>query len=400
VRRLIAAMVFGGVFATSLPAAEVVSVYDIRFLGGQHFFDGDVSALSGNISAVISPAVKFNEKWTLVPTYMGNYQGTRDVQELAGGGTLFQDSTGHGVNVKGIYSVSPSWKMKASAGAKTELLRETKDESWGDGLFDYRKYSGGLEAQYSFSDNANARVSYDYYMLAFPNYQSLESAQDPTLTRELVGTDVLNSRNHMVGLGIESPLPGNMKADFNVYYNMRGYGDQPVVNSAGNTTSTDRDDKVTVAGVVLSAPLFMAEGLRLIGELGYTFSMTDSNQNHYDARKTTFLADYYDYSQNTIAPGLIAAIGETPWVVNLGGAWNHRTYDSRPVQNGNGDYLTSKIDITEISAVMGVGYPVTKQLKIRTQATLGWSDSNMEYEKTFKYNYKIANYLLGFSYEY
>src|SRR5687767_9801524 len=71
-------------YPVSSIALEVTPVYDVRFFGGQHFYDGDVSALSGNANVLISPAMKFNEKWSLIPTYSGGYQGTRDVQELAG----------------------------------------------------------------------------------------------------------------------------------------------------------------------------------------------------------------------------------------------------------------------------------------------------------------------------
>jgi hypothetical protein len=197
---------FGAV--SPLSAASVTPVYDVSFFGGQHFFDGNESALSGNFKLRISPAVKFNEKWTLIPTYSGGYQGTRDVQELAGGGTLFQDSTGHGTTVKGVYSLSPSWKLKGTAGASVEFLRETKDEKWGDGLFDHRKYSGGLETEFSASKETGGRVAYDFYALDFPNYTSLESSQDATLSRELAGKDTLNSGNHLGTLGFWAPLPG------------------------------------------------------------------------------------------------------------------------------------------------------------------------------------------------
>jgi len=63
---------------------------------------------------------------SVVPTYAGNYQGTRDVRELADGGTLFQDSTAHGLRPKGFMRVS-QWKLKATAGSRWEFLRETKD---------------------------------------------------------------------------------------------------------------------------------------------------------------------------------------------------------------------------------------------------------------------------------
>ena len=40
-------------------------------------------------------------------------------------------------------------------------------------------------------------------------------------------------------------------------------------------------------------------------------------------------------------------------------------------------------------------YPVAKNMRLRFQTSLAWSDSNMQYEKVFRYNYKIANYMMG-----
>src|SRR6185503_9073135 len=112
-----------------------------------------------------------------------------------------------GLILKEVYSPRDSFKIKATGGVRAEFLRETKDETWGNGLFDYRKYTGGLETEFDFSKKAGTRFAYDYYMLTFPNYQSLESSQDPTLSRELVGKDILNSGNHLLTLGAWAPLP-------------------------------------------------------------------------------------------------------------------------------------------------------------------------------------------------
>ncbi|HMU75618.1 MAG TPA: hypothetical protein PKD69_07600, partial [Elusimicrobiota bacterium] len=71
----------------SAGAAEVTPLWALQFMGGQHFFEGRSSALAGNIDVHYTPAVKFSDRWTLLPTYAGSYSGTRDVQELAGGGT-------------------------------------------------------------------------------------------------------------------------------------------------------------------------------------------------------------------------------------------------------------------------------------------------------------------------
>ncbi len=381
-------------------AATVTPVTDIRFFGGQHFYNGAASALSGNFDMTISPAVKFNDRWSLIPTYMGSYQGTRDVQELAGGGTLFQDSTNHGVLVKGVYQPLERWKFKASGGARYEFLRESKDEKWGNGLFDYRKYTGGVETEYNHSNKTGGRMAYDFYTLNFSNYQSLESSQDPTLARELVGKDVLNSQNHLMTFGFWAPLPSQVRLNMSAYYNLRNFGDQPVVNAAGSLTGTDRQDSIMTAALGLSRPIFLGENVKMVGDLGGAYTAQDSDQNHYDARKTLFLSNYYDYKQTSFSPRLSAAFGGAPWVASLSGTFSDRNYAQRPIQDADGNYLTEKMHVRDIYATLSVSYPISKGFKLRALSNLGWSHANTKYDKVFKYNYRIANYLFGFSYEY
>lgn len=384
----------------SLFAAQVTPVYDVRFFSGQNFSNGKESSLSGNMDVTISPAVKFNEKWSVIPTYAGGYQGTRDVQDLAGGGTLFQDSTYQNIFAKGIFAATPSWKIKATAGSRWEFLRETKDETWGKGLFDYRKYSGGLETQYDFSPEMGARLAGDYFQLVFPNYKSLESSQDATLSRELSGAKVLNSDNIMGTVGGWFPLPASLRAGLDYYYIERSFNDQPKVLSTGDLSATDRFDIVKAITISLGRPWSWGESLRASTELGFTYNKANSNQNHFDARLGAFNPNYYDYRQTTFNPRVSLAWGDKPWTFSLGGSLTQRGYKNRLTQDANGNPLTSKLKITEKSVNLGTAYPLAANFKVRAQANEAWSHSNTKYDKVFQYDYKITNYLLGFSYEY
>lgn len=381
-------------------AAEVTPLWALQFMGGQHFFEGRSSALAGNIIVNYTPAVKFSDRWSLLPTYAGSYSGTRDVQELAGGGTLFQDSMSHGLLVKSVHQLGERWKLKPSAGAKLELLRETVDEKWGDGLFDYRKLSGGLEAEFDQTKSAGGRLAYDFYQLAFPNYESLESAADPTLARELAGAKVLDSSNHLVTLGWWSPLPAAGRLDVAVFANRRLFADQPVVKSDGGLTGTDRADTTLSLNIETAYPFTVGDTVRAVGTLGVSYGSQSSNQNHFDARKAVFLSNYYDYNQWSLAPQVSAAFGESKWVSSLSATYQRRTYSNRPTQDENGDYLSEKLYLNELTTQFAVTYPVAKNMRLRFQTSLAWSDSNMRYEKVFRTNYKIANYMMGFSYEY
>lgn len=387
--------------ASSLTAADVTTVADLRFLGGQDFFKGTASAVGGNLNATVTPAVAFNDQWSLVPTWQAEYRGTRDVQELAGGGTLFQDSTRHSLTAKAVYAVG-GWKYKAAGGAAAEWLRETKDENWGSGLFDNRKYSGGVETEFDASKTMGARLAYDYYELTFPHYKSLETAADPSLARELAGTRTLDSGNHLFTFSLWSPFPGDGRAELGAYYNLRSFNDQNVLDNEGQFTGTGRADKTLTASAALdSRPYSLGESLRGAASLGVAYQMNSSNQNHFDAVNAVFIPSYYNYSQWSLRPGVSVALGgEKPWVVSAEMDYTRRGYSERLAQDSVGNYLPAKTKVTETTATLGVAYPWSRNLKIRAAGNLAWSDSNMKYEQLFRYNYKIANYMVGFSYEY
>lgn len=387
--------------AASAWPADVTTVADVRVFGGQHFFQGAASDVASNVNAIVTPVVKFSDQWSLLPTYTGEYRGTRDVQELAGGGTLFQDSMRHSLTFKEVYTASPSWKFKGTAGAAMEWLRETKDEKWSDGLFNNRKFSGGVEAEYDATEALGGRLSYDFYALTFPNYQSLESSQDATLSRELAGKDVLNSDNHLFTWSGWSPFPGRMKAEWSVYYNLRSFNDQPVLDEAGQPTGTGRtDNTLSLAGTLTSHPWVLGEDFKVLGDVGLSYTMNTSNQNHYDANAGRFFGKYYDYTEWAARPQLTAGLGTTPWIVTGSAGYAVRQYTDRPVQDASGAYLTAKTHVTEVDASLGLSYPWSKNFKVVASSNLSWSNSNMKYEKTFRYNYRIANYLVGFSYDY
>ena len=44
---------------------ELSPIYGLQILGGQSFYSGQKGSLSGNMSGVIAPAMKFNDNWAL-----------------------------------------------------------------------------------------------------------------------------------------------------------------------------------------------------------------------------------------------------------------------------------------------------------------------------------------------
>ncbi|MEW6041652.1 MAG: hypothetical protein AB1633_09035, partial [Elusimicrobiota bacterium] len=274
----------------SIWAVEKINVGNFKFLGGQYYFKSEPSSLSGNISLTITPSFKYSDKFSLIPSYFGSYKGTKEVTDLAGGGTLFQDGQTHLVSVKAVYG--QNLKVKLNTGYRTEFLRETKDEGWGAGLFDYRKLNGGVEAQLQYSKLNNVRIGADYFSITFPNYTSLESKQQSstsTLSRELAGAKTLNNDNIMVYVNNQSFIK-KLIIDVSATSTSRNYPDQPVVLESGDLSSTKRVESSLQANVSLSYLVEPLEWLKILPSVGYGIITNDSSQNHFDAMKTKHIA--------------------------------------------------------------------------------------------------------------
>ncbi|MDI6757085.1 MAG: hypothetical protein QME32_03575 [Endomicrobiia bacterium] len=389
------------VSSSEMSAAEFSSVGNFGFLGGQYLYAGAPSSLSGNLSLGFSPSVKFSGSATGILTYSGSYRGAKEVAQLAGGGTLFQDAQSHVGSLKIVLSPSKKIKIRPLVSYRKELLRETLGEQWTKGLFDYDKISAGAEAECEFSKKHSAAVGADYFTLAFPNYVSLESRQTADLGREQAGAKTLDSANLMISARSSHAFGRKLKLRLDAASVAKNYPDQPVATSLDALSATQkRADAAIASAASVSFPFSFSRDVGLIVEPGYSYSSLDSNQNRADARKARFIADYYDYNQGAPSANLHFIFGKKPAVVTLGGSLSSRNYSSRPVQNADGDYLTDKIYVNETLSTLAAAYPVAKDLKARASVSHLKSESNMEYESVYKYNFESSAYFIGFNFDF
>lgn len=380
---------------------EMKPVINAQLLGGQYYYKGSESSLGGFASIAASPFIKFNEKWSLVPLYSGNYQGTKQVQDLVGGGTLFQDSQNHNVSVKGIHTLGNGVRLKAVTGYGMELLRETKDEDWTKGLYDNRRMSMGTEGEWSWAKDNFARLSYDYYSIRFPNYQSLSSqAASAGQGREFDAPDVLDTHNHRVTLGSQLTLPASGLLEASISSTWSSFADQHLVDGTGSQISDLRSDRSEGFSLSGTWPVLATSHLRLFSTLGYSRTHLFSNQNHYDASRTTFIGNYYSYVTNALRSDWTFLIGEAPWTVQLSGSVSRQNYSNRLVQDSAGAYGTDDTKVDFATLGLSVSYPIAKGFQVKATTALGWNDSNNTYTQLYQYHYDTQTYLMGFTYAY
>jgi hypothetical protein len=383
----------------TIQAAQVTTVANLSLSEGQNYFDGAAGSLAGSADVLVTPVVKFSDRWSLFPTYHGYYLGNQQIQSFAGGGTLFNESTGQSVLLKSVTRLG-AWKIKPSVGVGFEWLKETENEDWGQGLFDYRRFSGGLESEYQPSDRWGGRLAYDYYKMEFPNYTSLESEQDPTYSRELAGEKVLDSQNHMGTLELWTVLPGAIRAEAGAYLTGRLYDDQPVVNSQGQLEPCNRRDNLLSTEVGLARGFHGLFDTKLRVSLDGRWNRQLSNQNHYDPEKYVYQENYYGYKEWLWIPAVSVVSESGAWITRLSGSFERRDYDDRKEQDVNG---TDQADLLWVKTTIGnlsVTRRVTERASLVINGSVGRSRSNTDYENVFQYTYRMASWGLGFNYEY
>lgn len=384
------------------PAAALqwVPILDSTVLMGQVLADGKASSWQGNANVNFTPAVKFNESFGLIPTYTGSYRGTKSVTELAGGGQLFQDEMVHSLSLKGVY-VRDRFKLKPQLGFRWDLLRETKEEKIGQGLFDYQKASAGLEGEWSFDEERKASAALDFYTIRFPNYKSLESQAGAGLGRENAGSRTLDSRSVCGTAGLSGPTPvPYINGSLSLNLTRRDYDEQHVVLASGQLSPELRRDTIRSGTVRLWHGRTFTPKIAGVVSVAMTISRYDSKQNHYDAELNKFNYDFYSYDERSYAPRLGLLLGERKGEFSITYLLTRRQYTGRPAQNAAGTYLGQAVRLDQNSFVFDLSVPLSGGFRAVAQSVLTKASSNMAYEKTFRYNYTISNHLIGAGYSF
>lgn len=398
------AVLAAAVLAPALHAGvKLTPVADVSLFGGKYFLDSEAASFQGRVDAFLSPALNLGEGHDLIPVYSGNYSGTQDVQELAGGGVLTRKRQTHTFSLKYVHTREFD-KYKPRFSWSKASIKETNDEKWGDGLFDYATISLGFEAEQE-RPHGTFTESYDYYKVTYPNYSTLlsESASifnDTTTFNQLstnAGENPLDNTAHRLGFTYAwFPEPVAMKAGYDFTY--RDYPDQAVtakpVTGASPFKSDKRHDLMQNFSVKASRslkPLFFSAGARL--------GWLSSNQGTYDSARQKYMDDYYGYVDLQLSPAVGIAL-KNGMQFNFNLDWRRVFYTGRLKQGISGDYGSDKVDQTFWLTSISGRYPVANRFYARASYNYQLSTSNMRYEESFRYNYRASTYLLGLEWEF
>lgn len=390
---------------------KVTPVADVTCLAGQSFSTSGNGALGGNLDVFFTPAVNFSPATALLPIITLNYRGTKDVQELVGGGTLTQECLDISpVTLKLVHKFNSTLEGKFRIGTRTEYVKETKDETWQKGLFDYNKVIGGFEFE-KYVGMFSIKAGYDYYTMRYPNYSSLVSEDsyassiDTTTFQEIsrnAGVNVLDYDASALFYEYERGLSKKALINFNYTATLKAFKDQSVIiSSAGAGVFSDENRRDWVHAITLKYDTALNEKSTL--NITDAIIYYDSKQNSYDGYRARFLPDFYGFFDNALISSLTMKTDsrELPGVLKLSLDIGYRCYRNRLTQDETtGDYLTDKI--WQFSTALGVSYvrPLSKRLSVVGNLNYKKSFSNMTYAGTYSYNYYVANYFVGIDWAY
>ncbi len=387
-------------------AVDITPLLDAQALGGQYFFGRQKGDVSGSGSITFAPAIAVDDRWSVLPALSSSFEGTKEVVDPVGQGTVLSQQLENRVSARGVYeTASGKWRLKPFASWRYQLLKETSGEKWGKGLFDDWQWDIGGEAEYVDREPFAARARASYFETRFPNYATLESqgaAQGAGLARPGAGAFTLDSRSAEASGEFELPLGARWVGEGRLELVYSRFPQQRVVAASGLFSDALRQDLVTTWTAGAKLPVELNTDWRGVGGFSLSYAFNTSNQALYDAAQTAYLPLAENWSGWRGGPWAKAFIGPLRRPATLSGSLELglRRWPHRPAQDETGLYDGDALRQRTWTATASVSYPLGERFS--AVATLQWlrATSNQAYQQLYRYDYSATNYLFGFSYSY
>lgn len=376
----------------------------VDLVGGQYFFQNSAGSANGYADADLQLARSLSSRSGFYLTGRSVYTGFKQVNELAGGGTLFQQSIDNGLGFKWIQRYEGGWSLKPRVGARNQLFRETKDEDWGKGLYDFWRYEAGValerKTRLGLSIPWTYQFSYDLYYTRYARFKSLATSYGAELSAPDPGSRLLDAVTHQLGYRSDFDFPGFLSASALYTVSLVDFTDQKVVNVKGDYLNSQRSDVYQNLGLGAHKRLedwdFLGRVRPVVGlDLGAASLV--SNQNHFDTdpQRMKFIGAYYDYWELRAGPNASLTFIEPMLALRAGYQFAARFYTGRLAQDAEGAYLGSKLTQNTQSVYLEASYPIWRGLGVKTRGVYSRTSSNTAYEQTYRYNYYDYNYFAG-----
>jgi|YNPBryBLVA2012_1023415.scaffolds.fasta_scaffold00259_2 hypothetical protein len=366
--------------------------------GGGYFYGDKPGSYGAALTLTAIPAFSVSERLSIVPFYSFEYRGVRDVRDLLGGGTLVQQAMTSTVYVKPVFTLDGAWKLKPRFGYTNQLLRETQDEEWYRGLFDYTRTGFALEVERSLGDRARVTVSPGFFYVDFYNYDSIAASRyGLELSTAGPGRDLLNFTGYELSLEGRLPVSGGTVSSA-LYLLQRAFTDQHLVTEDGAFSRDVRSDVVVAAQVTATRAVRPTGPVTLAVRAGLDLGVTSSNQNHYDAARMRYVPDFYGYLEGSVRPGIAVGFNRLRVSLDADYALTGRVYSGRLAQDAQGAYADHRVNTVSHLFRASVRFPLFRSLEGFFTQTYLVSVANTHFEQAYAYNYAAYHVLCGVRY--
>ncbi|MDD5737516.1 MAG: hypothetical protein PHH20_04415 [Candidatus Omnitrophica bacterium] len=395
-------------FSTTTCTAEekkITPIGNFQALGGYSDSNKSDGLWGYNISGSYAPTVKLNDTQYLIPLYSGAFERMRQYITQEEGGRFYNMWQLHNASLALRTKHSEEWVSRFGGIATWNLLKETQDEEFGKGLYDYRDFGFTFDLRQTVTMPAQKEHIYDmgfeYFRRTYPNYRSLISLASTTAPE----VNEKDFDGFKFSWGYEDLSKSGLSWDIKPSLLLKSFIDKKLINEDGTLNgSSKRKDYVLTNDMGFDMPVFGNDRFVLSGDGNVTYN--HSNLDLYDSRGTLILNDdiyterYYSFLSASAYPYITYyhPIGKDKILALRGGySFLYRHYPGRKAQEVNGDYTDSKQHDREHAVHFSSSYPITKELSWVTYFDYSWVKSNQKYEQFYTYTYNIYQVQSGIS---
>ena len=379
-------------------------VLEADVLGGYSKIVGGKGIFSTSDRWLASPNFKINDGLYWINVYNGSYDRSSQVVAQEEGGRQTQTTQSHGLSSALKFNMNPTWSLRPLVFADWVFVNETKDESFGDGLYDYRDLGAGLESTWITSQTKNEdkqyRAGFRYLDREYPNFRSLLSQFDPNGNQETKEKDLTG---YKANLSYDSSTLRDTSWGWESISFFKDYTDKRTIDSNGIRLNDNRQDFLQYLNGNISHPLTQELRWRVDGQAAFNLS----NQDFYDTHNTlslvddTFVKDYFDYVSFLVRPTLIytpSVEKEKNRVLTVSYTFYAQYYTGRKTQNTAGVYQNDKEEDFHHTFALRYSHPLTKNISWVTTCDYTIATSNQDFENFYLYTYERWSALTGLSF--
>ncbi|MFQ5896371.1 MAG: peptidoglycan-associated lipoprotein Pal, partial [Nitrospinota bacterium] len=358
-------------------AENLFLLVDITALLNYSKLEDRPGILGGRVDGVVAPALRLREDLFLIALYNGFYDRRRQFFTEDEGPRRRREIMKHEIVPTLRYDFLEHFSVSPHFFATWVFTRETADEDWGDGLYDYQDLGVGFDfkaaREVAEGEEDSAKLTFQFFDREYPNFIALgfTLAQQGTLGPEFLKVKhEKDFTGYLARVGVErkrrTGLLARLEYTFlhKLFEEDRAIEPDPAFPLGQVLTGERRRDSVhTLSGHVGYG---WERGLvSLVPKLNFLVRDNQSNQNFNDTTapltfpNNEFTKDYFDYTLYQIGPEVsytfplpFAPVQDRLLTTTLSYTHEIRDYDTRPAKNRDGSLKgESEEDVTDTVAL-------------------------------------------------